>query len=384
MPEKPLPKILQPFQRFLRKRNQWETASTVSPIDTHPVTELAYTVHTEGVAKDVIARLRPIILEEASKRSFVTRYEQLLDDRLLVEDVITRDSREDTERDTWSLARGDYHNTRGAHPRTNSENYQLTDPLSGLEQDWEEQIDKALDAKAATGQPVILMDFGGGLGHSVIRLASQEKYRDAIEKGDLVLIVTNLGLKPSREVDADGYTGIAKGMNSTNHLDPKRSRAATNYTRSDLQFIQKYQHRVNFIDANALELTTATITTNTGKEISLLGNVDVINEESAVMHTHVPDLVLGIFAELLSPTGTVYLDAKKSNYMHGPQVQYKKVTVADGRTIYTDTPTAQGTEYYNIRGIALEVGVATLQRLGVHLVVDNYLGPAVYSKRNSN
>jgi len=175
----------------------------------------------------------------------VEAYERFLHDRLLVEQALTEKYRSKNV-NSWDFGDGFY----------SADGYwNIDSPIGGgLEKQWTQQIDQLLAKRQDWEKPVVVMDFGSGFGTSLIRIGSKEEYRKAIEEGKLLLIATNLGYQPSDEADEDGYTLVAKSLNTRNKTD-------TNTLRDSdyLRFIQDNQSAVTYLDANVLELQDSAV-----------------------------------------------------------------------------------------------------------------------------
>jgi len=210
---------------------------------------------------------------------------------------------------------------------------------------WTKQLDRALKAKG--DQPVVLLDFGGGMGFSAMRVASQPIYKKAIQDRRLVVAVSNLGFMPQDEPDADGYTKIARLMQADNQA---RRFTPQPYTEQDLRFVQDNQNLVTFVDASVLELYNDT----SSAPVPLKNNIDILHESRALTHTQVPDIALATFAGLLSPGGVLYLDVRRMSGLRGDAID-----LADGRTVTIDE------KYREQRELSLEVGLSLLPRMGV-------------------
>jgi len=318
------------------------------------------------LAGDPIAPLIPVMRAEAG--SFFERraYSKALGDRLLVEDAIIGRERTLQEND-WSFGNGDYKDF--PQDPAYKERPVADIPLSSHEQMWAKHIDRSLEQKQNVDDPVILMDFGAGLGISLVNVGAQEKYRSAIERGSLVLAATNLGFYPSEEADDSGYTGSAKALHAGNLRGDGGKVSA-----EKLDFVQANQHRVHFLDASIPELWNTAVTTATGQEVPLQNGVDVISEKMALWHSHIPDLALGVFAKLLNPGGALFVSTTK--VMH--PASFSHITVADGRTLQLRS---DDTKYEAQRKRALTIGLAAMvNQLGMKHVASNDLGPEVFIK----
>jgi SAM-dependent methyltransferase len=310
------------------------------------------------------------ILDEAANHTDPNMYRAALDDRLFVEQQVADQARHRSGKIIWPAFEGRYSEVRLSDDYSEeNRNPHMNDPLAGLELVWAEHIDRQLEA--GSDEPVIMLDFGGGLSQSMIRIAGQEKYRQAIADGKLLLISSSLGEVPPSEPDEAGFTGVARLMNAMNHGFGE----AMDYSAEDLDFAQEYQKWVTYIDATAAELENMSVTTADGRQVPLLGHVDSIHEQCAVEHSHIPDVAFATFAKMLKPGGLLYLRTLGPNYLSGTGEQ--EYTSADGRTVRTDAA------YQQQRELAVTVGLAVLPRLGVERITDSPAGPQILQKANN-
>jgi hypothetical protein len=228
-------------------------------------------------------------------------------------------------------------------------------PLVSMETDIANNIGTRL-GESSDDNPVIALDFGGGLGLSWMRIAAQPANKQAIKEGRLAMVATNLGEMPDQSRDSDGYSGIARSMNRRNNLDPSRDSRASCLDEG-LRWVQENQDLVRYLDANALELADMSIDLPNG-HVPLVGNVAVVHEHYALAHTHVPDLALAIFSKLLNSTGTLYSDAATYYHLMHPEL-FSRISLRNGKTI-------QITEKYSEqRRLALAIGSKMLQNQGL-------------------
>jgi len=276
-------------------------------------------------------------------------YTRMLETRLRVEQAITRQYRQQgDDLGNWSFANGRY---LGGSFAWNKDLTYSNHPLTSLESLIAKSIDHSLEK--SDNKPVVALDFGGGRGLSWMRIASQPTYKEAIDRGQLVMAVTNLGSVPDQTPDRSGYTGIARSLSTTNRID--RLYGETSFQTEDLQWAQESQHHVQYLDANALELSDMTVALPDGTPLPLMGNVGVIHESYALVHTHAPDLALANFGTLLSPGGTLYSQAAMYyHFMHSEQST--QVTLDDGEVVAMDD------SYSHQRQVALVVGSTMLQQ----------------------
>ena len=296
-------------------------------------------------------------------------YSRVLDTRLQVEWAIANQHRQDGgDLGAWSFAKGLYNRYGDGWDCDAPIGKQ---PLVSDELIVAENVDRLLEGRP-NGEPVVVLDFGGGLGMSWMRIASKPKYSTAIEEGQLVMVVSNLGSVPDKSPDSEGYSGIARNMNSTNKLE-RENRFRTSFSNEDLQWVQQNQNRVQYFDANALELADMSMHLPDGTQLPVIGNVDVIYERLALEHTHVPDLALASFSELLSNQGTLYSNVATYYHIMHPS-QSSEVPLENGEVVrMTD-------EYYNQRRLALAIGSKMLLLHGFSYRLDEQNHKGVFSR----
>lgn len=294
-----------------------------------------------------------------------TEYSEVFDKRLAIEWTVT-DQRRQAGNDLgdWGFAEGLY--TQG--DELNRSTPLGEQPLTAQEIQIVRNIDLLLEQ--TEHRPVIALDFGGGFGLSWMRIATQPKYKTAIEKGELIMLVSNLGSTPDPTPDESGASGIAREMNTTNQF-VRQSRAAVSYSDMDIQWAQANQQHIQYLDANALELPDMTVSLIDGTQVPLAGNVDIIHEQFAVTHSHVPDLVLASFGELLSDRGTFYSDTATGYHFLQNRSQ---VTLENGEAIALDA------QYNQQRWIALVIGSKLLQQQGFSYRNDPESGKGIFSR----
>jgi hypothetical protein len=326
-----------------------------------------YAAHIEGLDQSVQATaeaLAPgLTLYGLSTPAYVPidpeKYAAVRIDRLKAEQE--REGNEDLAR--WSFTEGIYWGKSWDHSLPISRH-----PLNGISTSIAHDIDTLL-ADRSGDRPVVALDFGGGQGMAWLRIASQPTYRAAIESGRLAMVVTNLGSTPNPLPDWDGLSGIARSMNFSNRID------TTFYKQEELEWAQAHEAYVHYIDSNALELGRQSLELTDGTILPLNKNVDIIHENLSLTHSHVADLALASFGQLLSNHGTLYSDAAQAYHM---------VQGSSHRTITTESgETIQLTEdYEDQRRIALIVGSQLLQQTFAYSVSDsNHRG--IFTRRTT-
>lgn len=201
------------------------------------------------------------------------------------------------------------------HVHTRGEFY-LTDPLAGAEQAIDAQIDRLIALKR--DKPVIMVDFGGSLGLSFIRIAA--KRRSLVEDGRLVMVVTNLAFAPDFDLeDADGYKGIARLLKThpqTNYDWYNHRSSPPYYSPDELAFINNNQSLVQYERGDVRELGMQGLQVN-GRVISWQSNIDLIHEQKVLIHTGLSDYVLPRLGSWLSDAGVLLVGTDEELFEHG-------------------------------------------------------------------
>lgn len=271
-------------------------------------------------------------------RRVTGQFKRYLGVRRAAEKAVAREHRKRTDSVGYSFSEGHY-----------AEKFPASMSLSGAE----EQIDKHVKSLLPTStKPVVVFDFGGGIGLSMIKIAAHNRVE--IEGGKLVIGVSNLGYIPSPEPDNDGYTKSAKSLAVLGKMYGENP-----YTPQVLDHVEKNQNLVAFVDAGIEDLPQATFAPLIGASARFSDGVDAVHEKCAIEHTHIPDVALGIFGSHINPAGKLFLSAQKANFMHFPSPSFYSLMLDNGTLLDT---TADG--YHKRRGQALEIGVSLLQTMG--------------------
>lgn len=172
----------------------------------------------------------------------------------------------------------------------------LTDPhepLKGIERFIASRIKMRLAVRAAAERPAIAMDLGGGIGVTWLKLAAQ--FRKAVDKGRLILAVTNVEYGP--EDYLNGKVGEAMARRS-----PKLR------TLYDAQ-----KGRVQYIRSTFMPGDMPRVYDRQGTEIPLTGAVDVAHEFSSVSAwTRYPRAVIPRIGSLVSSAGVYVVDRQST------------------------------------------------------------------------
>lgn len=271
-------------------------------------------------------------------RRVTGQFKRFLGVRRAAEKAVAREHRKRTNSVGYSFSEGHY-----------AEKFPTSMSLSGVEEEIDQHVKSLLPTAT---KPVVVFDFGGGLGLSMIKIAANN--RAEIEGGKLVIGVSNLGYIPSSEPDNDGYTKSAKSLAVLGKMYGENP-----YTGQVLDDVEKNQSMVAFVDAGIEDLPQTTFSPLIGASARLSDGVDVVHEKGAIEHTHTPDMALGIFGSHLNPAGKLFLSAQRANYMHFPSPSFYSLMLDNGTLL---DATADG--YQKRRGQALEIGISLLQTLG--------------------
>jgi len=312
--------------------------------------------------EQVIASVESSIMETAAKHGeqFLENFKKYYKDRVAADFGLAAIDRKN-KGVYWKVGRG-FYKLFDEDYTPSIETFPVNDEkLIGTERIWDLQINELLKNRAESGKPVVILDFGGGRGLSMIRLAT--KHKEDIKNGILVCVVSNLGYADD---DGSGLT-IADMMEVDNAKNEQK-----HYSESDIKFVKENQNLVKFIDALACELPIISIQTPKGS-LSLDGNVDIIHESFAVKHTQAPDVALSVFGTILSDQGTFFLNAQHRT--HGAS---GNIALSDGRILDIGN-----SAYEDSRDVALKVGHEILQQKYKLKSPFKTLGYKVYTKSSA-
>jgi len=154
--------------------------------------------------------------------------------------------------------------------------------LSAAEESYREILEQLINS-SSSDRPVVALDIGGMAGITWCRLANH--FRKEVEAGKVVFVVTN--------VESNFEDQFAKNVDrDTLH-------------EGDLELFRKTKSEglVKYITADVMSLRKTTIEIQ-GKSIRLLGNVDLLNERTAVTaHSRIPEIHIPRMLETLSDKG---------------------------------------------------------------------------------
>ncbi|MBI4407810.1 MAG: hypothetical protein HY565_04935 [Candidatus Kerfeldbacteria bacterium] len=179
--------------------------------------------------------------------------------------------------------------------------------LVGVEQRFYDQLRHLLEIKAATGQPTMMLDFGGMFGLSLARLAAQPELHAQLETGKLALVITNLSLNVDEALKSQKKRPDQLGQ-------------------KEIDLIREQRPWLHYVQGDAAAIRRQTITLPDGSTLPLAGNVDLIHEWFALAHGVKNDTDIPRLGKLLSPYGSLWLSS--STNME-PSNRYGEVTHAD-------------------------------------------------------
>lgn len=157
--------------------------------------------------------------------------------------------------------------------------------LSGIELIIADHINQLLVDRQGN-RPVVFVDFGGMFSLTSARLA--QNFTKLIEKSQLVLVVTNLGI--SRD-------DLVKNMDKNVVLRENQ----------DLRMLfLSQQQRIHFLASDAQNLHEKKLVLPNGKTIRLDGNVDFLIENNTLGFSGMPERDMAFLGDLLSEDGLFF------------------------------------------------------------------------------
>lgn len=148
-------------------------------------------------------------------------------------------------------------------------------------------------AQESTDRPAIVVDFGGMYSLSFFRIAGSPKVRELVTSGKLMFVVTNIefNLEMGEKAIKEKYSDLDQ---------------------NEIDVINKNRDLVTFVQSDAAELKTLKIRNRfNGQEVPLQGNIDLIHEQSALMHGIKNDVDLYLLSRSLSDKGILLLGSKR-------------------------------------------------------------------------
>ncbi len=214
-------------------------------------------------------------------------------------------------------------------------NQQRVEKLYGVEEDLAHLLAQypGVLAEHNIDRPAILVDFGGMVGLSALRIAAQPLIRQKIEQGKIAIVVTNLDFHLSDQSSP-----------SVKELLPFLGM-------EEQMFIEVFRRMVHYLKGDASTILRSSITLPDERTIQLKGNVDVVHERLALAHGFKNDLDIPRLGKLLSPVGQLWLGTKSNGLMQAADVGLRV-----NKTVQSS------------REQAHQLGTTNLEELGLHAV----------------
>lgn len=204
----------------------------------------------------------------------------------------------------WKVGYGDYElDVLAAPPERRRDPFQLLGMERRLARQLEGMLERGRQGPDGAPRPVVAVDFGGMYGLTFLRLAAH--FADRIDRGELVLAVSNLGFRLD-----DALGSVGKGLNEL--------------SKSEAEVIEAQRHRVHYLHADAEELLDAQVTLPNGEPLTLGGNVDVLHEDMAICHGHRNDVDLAFLGDALSDKGVCFLGSTSTHFGRGDEALRKE------------------------------------------------------------
>lgn len=216
-----------------------------------------------------------------------------------IEDKRAREYGKERSGDFWAVARGDYSrplwiNEFGTLRVTGIDQKTLrrgseSEEVLGVEKSLDHMVEELL-AKSEK-RPIVVMDFGGGIGLTWCRLA--KKYEEAVKQGLLTFVVTNI--ESGYDLDAALNTRV-----SSEHEGDvvKLVRYAKN--NNLVQYVEGELIGKDTKDIRSLRKLSLKVG---GRLVPLYGNVDIIHTRMSLLHSKIPEIHYPRLFELMSENG---------------------------------------------------------------------------------
>lgn len=136
-------------------------------------------------------------------------------------------------------------------------------------------------------RPMIVIDFGGMLGLSMLTLAATPELKSLVEKSRLAFVVSNLEFNPDH-IQLD-------------KIKPPLSTEIRN-------LFESYYHLVHYINGNSSQLRTSSIQLPNGLDIMLRNNVSLLHERAVLAHSIMTDIEIPKLMTLLADDGIALLN----------------------------------------------------------------------------
>lgn len=159
--------------------------------------------------------------------------------------------------------------------------------LVGLEKYFERMVLKLLEMKNGMDTPVVMLDIGGFMGQTWMRIG--KRFEEEIRNSKLVLLVSNLAYNPEEHFEQELNPG---------RIGHSKAQAIKDLDRSARELVLYHV-------GNSRTLRRTEIGTYDDKRFPLQGNTDFIFENFSLHYwSWVPELEILEAASLLSPIGT--------------------------------------------------------------------------------
>lgn len=185
-------------------------------------------------------------------------------------------------------------------------------------------------------RPAILLDFGGMIGLSMVRIAAHPNIAKRIAKGEIAVVVTNLGFDMQAE------------------FTKRPSERLSPLSTDEALFVATFRHLIHYIQGDAATVLRSQIKLPTHEEVPLKGNVDLLHERLALAHGFKNDLDIPRLGKLISPVGQLWLGTKPDQVMQALNPQHN-----------------QGRDVLDARSQAYQAGVENLTDLGLAPIQTN-------------
>lgn len=217
-----------------------------------------------------------------------------------LEDSKSREQGKENSGQYWGFANGDYSkpvfsSDYGTPTFTGVDNHLYR---KENEKDTPIGIEKSISMAVAelltksVKRPIVVMDFGGGIGTTWCRLAKE--FEAEVKKGNLIFVVTN---------QEKGFDVKLALENNYTHTSEAGDKAVVEYALKNnlIKYIEAEPTGNDTPDVKSLRQFKLQ---HQGKFIPLIGNVDLINSRMSLIHSLIPEIHYPRVFELMSDQGT--------------------------------------------------------------------------------
>lgn len=136
--------------------------------------------------------------------------------------------------------------------------------------------------------PVVLLDFGGMVSMSMVRIA--KALSKEIESGEVAVVSSSLKFQPDEFLSSNSDISF------------------TFYHDADVEkFYRENHHRVHFVNGDASTLRDVSIDVPNVGQISLNKHIDIIHEESVLIHGRKNEIDIPRLGNILADKGILFL-----------------------------------------------------------------------------